>query len=199
MMDILEAVLETMSIRFLRLDGNTNMQVRQTMIDQFSDDESITLFMLSTKAGGAGINLAAANKVIIFDSGFNPQDDVQAENRAHRVGQTRDVEVVRLITRGTIEEQIHALGESKIALDERVAGEGATAAEEKQAERAGEQMVEKMLLESLRKEEDVVRQEDVKQEVPDSEAPTSELDLKDMFKSGLEGAGLKVASKQAQF
>jgi SWI/SNF-related matrix-associated actin-dependent regulator 1 of chromatin subfamily A len=198
MMDILEAVLETMSIRFLRLDGNTNMQIRQTMIDQFGDDESITLFMLSTKAGGAGINLAAANKVIIFDSGFNPQDDIQAENRAHRVGQTRDVEVVRLVTRGTIEEQIHALGESKIALDERVAGEGATAAEERQAEKAGEQIVEKLFLENLQKEEDI-KQEDVKQEVPYSEAPTSELDLKDMFKSGLEGAGLKVASKQAQY
>lgn len=195
MMDILEAVLETMNVKFLRLDGSTNMQIRQTMIDQFTDDESITLFMLSTKAGGAGINLAAANKVIIFDSGFNPQDDVQAENRAHRVGQTRDVEVVRLVTRGTIEEQIHALGESKIALDQRVAGEAATAAEEKQAENAGEQMVEKMFLESLSKPDGV--KEEVKEEVADSEAPTS--DLKDMFKSGLEGAGLKVASKQAQF
>ena len=196
MMDVLEAVLETMNIKFLRLDGSTDMQVRQTMIDQFTDDESITLFMLSTKAGGAGINLASANKVIIFDSGFNPQDDIQAENRAHRVGQTRDVEVVRLVTRGTIEEQIHALGESKIALDERVAGEGATAAEEKQAEKAGEQMVERMFLESLKKEEVDVR---VKEEIPDSEAPTSELDIKDLFKTGLEGAGLKVASKQAQF
>ena len=201
MMNILEGVLETMGIKYMRLDGSTDMNLRQTMIDQFYDDDSITVFMLSTKAGGAGINLAAANKVIIFDSGFNPQDDIQAENRAHRVGQTRDVEVVRLVTRGTIEEQIHALGESKIALDERVAGEGATAAEEKQAEKAGEQMVERMFLDSLNKPEpdgeDV--KEEVKHEVADSEAPTSELDLRDMFKSGLEGAGLKVASKQAQF
>ena len=168
------------------------------MIDQFTDDESITLFMLSTKAGGAGINLAAANKVIIFDSGFNPQDDIQAENRAHRVGQTRDVEVVRLVTRGTIEEQIHALGESKIALDERVAGEGATAAEDKQAEKAGEQMVEKMFLESLNKDKKDAK-EDVKPAVADLEASGADLDLKDMFKNGLEGAGLKVASKQAQY
>ena len=196
MMNILEAVLETMNVKFLRLDGSTDMQVRQTMIDQFTNDESITLFMLSTKAGGAGINLASANKVIIFDSGFNPQDDIQAENRAHRVGQTRDVEVVRLVTRGTIEEQIHTLGESKIALDERVAGEGATTAEEKQAEKAGEQMVERMFLQSLQKEN---IEEHVKEEVPDSEAPTSEMDIKDMFKSELENAGLKVASKQAQF
>lgn len=91
MMDILEAVLETLRIRFMRLDGSTDMQIRQDMIDKFTEDSTITVFMLSTKAGGAGINLACANKVIIFDSGFNPQDDIQAENRAHRVGQTREV------------------------------------------------------------------------------------------------------------
>lgn len=122
MMDILEFVLETLGIRFFRLDGATKIDERQDMIDQFYDEEDITVFLLSTKAGGAGINLACANKVIIFDSGFNPQDDIQAENRAHRVGQKRDVEVIRLVTRGTIEEQIHALGETKLALDDRVAG-----------------------------------------------------------------------------
>ena len=79
--------------------------------------------MLSTKAGGAGINLACANKVIIFDSSFNPQDDIQAENRAHRVGQTREVEVVRLVTKGTVEEQIYALGVSKLELDKMIQGE----------------------------------------------------------------------------
>lgn len=188
MMDILEAVLETLKVKFMRLDGSTNMQIRQDMIDQFTHDESITLFMLSTKAGGAGINLACANKVIILDSGFNPQDDIQAENRAHRVGQTREVEVVRLVTRGTIEEQIHALGESKLALDERVAGEGATAAEDKQAEKVGEQAVEKMFLDSLKRGEE-------KEEGGKADG----MELKDAFKSGLEGAGVRVASKQAQF
>lgn len=122
MMDILEYVLETLGIRFFRLDGSTQTDERQDMIDQFYDEEDITVFLLSTKAGGTGINLACANKVIIFDSGFNPQDDIQAENRAHRVGQKRDVEVIRLVTRGTIEEAIHALGETKLALDDRVAG-----------------------------------------------------------------------------
>ncbi|KAK3719068.1 DNA-dependent ATPase fun30 [Vermiconidia calcicola] len=190
MMDILEAVLETMGIKFMRLDGSTSMQVRQDMIDQFTNDTSIPVFMLSTKAGGAGINLAAANKVIVFDSGFNPQDDIQAENRAHRVGQTRDVEVVRLVTRGTIEEQIYALGESKLALDERVAGEGATAAEDKQAEKMGAEIVEKMFLNKLKEEE-----------TGDSKlaAGAGKTDMKDAFKAGLESSGLKVASKQAQF
>ncbi|KAF2719930.1 hypothetical protein K431DRAFT_103628 [Polychaeton citri CBS 116435] len=147
LMDILEAVLETLNIKFMRLDGSTRMDTRQDMIDQFMTDDSITIFMLSTKAGGAGINLACANKVIIFDSGFNPQDDIQAENRAHRVGQTREVEVVRLVSKDTIEEQIHALGESKLALDERVAGEGLA---DKDAEKEGEKMVQKMFATTLK-------------------------------------------------
>ena len=120
-MDILEEVLQAAEIAFFRLDGGTRIDVRQDLIDGFYADESITAFLLSTKAGGAGINLACANKVVIFDSSFNPQDDVQAENRAHRVGQEREVEVVRLVSRGTVEEQILALGESKLVLDERVA------------------------------------------------------------------------------
>nr|POF25996.1 atp-dependent helicase fft2 [Quercus suber] len=195
MMDILEAVLETLGIKFMRLDGSTRMDLRQEMIDQFYRDHSIIVFMLSTKAGGAGINLACANKVIIFDSGFNPQDDIQAENRAHRVGQTRDVDVVRLVTRGTIEEQIHALGESKLALDERVAGEAASAADEKAAEKSGEQMVERMLLESLQQRQQ--QQQDEKPTTQGKEAGSR--DLKDAFKAGMESSGVKVASKQAQF
>jgi SWI/SNF-related matrix-associated actin-dependent regulator 1 of chromatin subfamily A len=181
LMDILETVLETLDIRYMRLDGSTRMDIRQDMIDKFSSEQDITVFMLSTKAGGAGINLAAANKVIIFDSGFNPQDDIQAENRAHRVGQTRDVDVVRLVTKATIEEQIHALGESKLALDERVAGEGATAGEDKAAEKEGEKAVEKMFLESLKGEAGT----GVKKEEGG--------DLKDPFKKGLADAGLEVA------
>ncbi|EMC94938.1 hypothetical protein BAUCODRAFT_72498 [Baudoinia panamericana UAMH 10762] len=186
-MDILEAVLSTLDINFMRLDGSTKMDVRQSMIDQFTNTD-IPVFMLSTKAGGAGINLAAANKVIIFDSGFNPQDDIQAENRAHRVGQTRDVEVVRLVTRGTIEEQIHALGESKLALDERVAGEGAE--EGKQAEKQGEQMVREMFLDSLNQDKEHTKLE---------ASGNAGADLKEMFKAGMEGAGQRIVSKQAQF
>jgi len=93
-----------------------------------------------------------ANKVIIFDGSFNPQDDRQAENRAHRVGQTRPVEVVRLVTRDTIEEQIFALGQSKLVLDGRVAGD-----EDGGSEDAGEKAVAKMLLEGAKpKAEDVI-------------------------------------------
>ena len=157
-MNILEYVLETLSIRFFRLDGQTKIDERQDMIDQFYEDEGITVFLLSTKAGGAGINLACANKVVIFDSSFNPQDDIQAENRAHRVGQTREVEVVRLVTKGTIEEQIHALGETKLTLDDRVAGEVGGEAEDgmedSKAEKMGKKKVEEMMLEGIKVEKE---------------------------------------------
>ncbi|KAL9614663.1 MAG: hypothetical protein Q9167_000868 [Letrouitia subvulpina] len=151
-MDILENVLETLGIRFFRLDGQTKIEERQDMIDQFHQEEEITVFMLSTKAGGAGINLACANKVIIFDSSFNPQEDIQAENRAHRVGQTREVEVVRLVTKGTIEEQIYALGQTKLALDDRIAGHDAAETEVEdgqQAEKQGAKIVEEMMIKQM--------------------------------------------------
>ncbi|KAK7610039.1 SNF2 family helicase/ATPase [Phyllosticta paracitricarpa] len=136
-MDILEHVLTTLDMKALRLDGSTPIVERQDLINRFNNDPSIPVFMLSTRSGGTGINLACANKVVIFDSSFNPQDDIQAENRAHRVGQIREVEVIRLVTKGTIEEQIHALGESKLALDARVAGEEAVNGEDSDAPARG--------------------------------------------------------------
>lgn len=155
-MDILEAVMENLEMSFFRLDGNTNINERQTMIDQFYREEDITVFLLSTKAGGAGINLACANKVVICDSSFNPQEDIQAENRAHRVGQKREVEVVRLVTRNTIEEQIHALGETKLALDDKVAGVVEEEADGKKAdvkaEKRGAKMVEEMMMGEINKD-----------------------------------------------
>ncbi|KAK4695899.1 hypothetical protein P7C71_g1938, partial [Lecanoromycetidae sp. Uapishka_2] len=151
-LDILEAVLEQLEMTFFRLDGNTKTDERQDMIDQFYREPEITVFLLSTGAGGTGINLACANKVIVFDSSFNPQSDIQAENRAHRVGQTREVEVVRLVTKNTIEEQIHALGETKLALDDRVAGVVEDDAEGRKAEKQGAKLMEEMMIEKLEEE-----------------------------------------------
>jgi SWI/SNF-related matrix-associated actin-dependent regulator 1 of chromatin subfamily A len=147
-MDILEYVLETINMGFFRLDGRTNVEDRQSILDAFYEQTEIPVFMLSTKAGGAGINLACANKVIIFDSSFNPQEDVQAENRAHRVGQTREVEVIRLVTKGTIEEQIYALGQTKLALDQRVVGDDL--ADSKRSEEVGMKVVEDMMAADLK-------------------------------------------------
>jgi SWI/SNF-related matrix-associated actin-dependent regulator 1 of chromatin subfamily A len=97
-MDLLEQALTTLDIGYLRIDGNTPVEARQDLIDQYHSETDIMVFLLSTKAGGFGINLACANKVIIFDSSFNPHDDAQASDRAHRVGQTREVEVIRFVT-----------------------------------------------------------------------------------------------------
>lgn len=119
-LDILETVLSSYKIKFLRLDGSTSVENRQDLIDTFYEDETIPVFLLSTKAGGFGINLVAANNVIIYDQSFNPHDDKQAEDRAHRVGQTKEVTVTRLIAKNTVEENILQLAESKLQLDQSI-------------------------------------------------------------------------------
>ena len=153
-LNLLEPLLDNLNVPFSRLDGDTAISTRQPLIDHFTtSDPPIPVFLLSTKAGGAGINLACANKVVIFDSSFNPQDDIQAENRAHRVGQTREVEVVRLVSKGTVEEQILALGETKIALDEKVAGVG-TEGDEKKADAVGQKKVEELMWQNIKEQEE---------------------------------------------
>ncbi|OSD06773.1 hypothetical protein PYCCODRAFT_1430963 [Trametes coccinea BRFM310] len=124
-LDIIQKVLDIKKVKYLVLTGSTPVDVRQTLVDEFTEDESIPVFLLSTKAGGMGINLTAASVVIMFDQDFNPHNDKQAQDRAYRIGQKRDVEVVKLITKGSIEEDMLALGMTKLALDEAVAGEDA--------------------------------------------------------------------------
>jgi SWI/SNF-related matrix-associated actin-dependent regulator of chromatin subfamily A containing DEAD/H box 1 len=200
-LDILESVFETEDIQFCRLDGSTSIAQRQEYIDEFHNNEELQVFMLSTKSGGTGINLACANKVIIFDSSFNPHDDVQAENRAHRVGQTREVEVIRLVTRGTIEEQIYRLGQSKLALDQLVSG-----GDEKVADEKGMALVEKMLLggpshdvsgavsevDDGGKAEEVGKAEGKKTEESGDATNVEDVDVKNAFLNGLKAAGLNV-------
>lgn len=122
LIELLREVLRLKDIDHRVLMGNTNVAERQDLIDEFNGDASIPVFLLTTGAGGTGINLTAANKVIIFDQSDNPQDDIQAENRAHRLGQTRDVEIVRLIARGTVEELIYKACQKKIELANKVTG-----------------------------------------------------------------------------
>jgi SWI/SNF-related matrix-associated actin-dependent regulator 1 of chromatin subfamily A len=122
-LDILERVLNHINVTFIRLDGGTPVEIRQDMIDKFHNESDITVFLLSTRAGGFGINLACANVVILFDLSFNPHDDRQAEDRAHRVGQTREVDVIRLITKDSIEESIYAVQKTKLALDKHVSSD----------------------------------------------------------------------------
>lgn len=122
-LDIIQTVLDHEKIRYIVLTGSTPVDTRQSLVDDFNEDESISVFLLSTRAGGMGINLTAASVVIMFDQDFNPHNDRQAQDRAYRIGQERDVEVIKLITKDTIEEDMLQLGETKLALDEAVAGD----------------------------------------------------------------------------
>ncbi|KAF8345876.1 SNF2 family N-terminal domain-containing protein [Amanita rubescens] len=147
-LDILQAVLKYKQMDYLVLTGSTPVDVRQTLVDEFAEDSSIPVFLLSTKAGGMGINLTAASVVIMFDQDFNPHNDRQAQDRAYRIGQKRDVEVVKLISRGTIEEDMLRLGQTKLALDEAVAGD----TDDKGGESAPEREMKTSLLRTLRQQ-----------------------------------------------
>ncbi|KNC81943.1 hypothetical protein, variant [Sphaeroforma arctica JP610] len=123
MLDILEDYLEHVGIGYLRLDGQTAVSERQDLIDEFDENEDILVFLLSTRAGGVGINLTASNTVILHDMDYNPHNDRQAEDRAHRVGQTRPVKVIKLVAKNTIDEAILHLANTKLALDQQMKGD----------------------------------------------------------------------------
>ncbi|KAL7846884.1 hypothetical protein SRHO_G00218640 [Serrasalmus rhombeus] len=125
MLDILEVLLRHHKHRYIRLDGSTPMSDRIGLIDQFNTDQDIFVFLLSTRAGGLGINLTSANVVILHDIDCNPYNDKQAEDRCHRVGQTRTVKVIRLISKDTIEDAMLRIGQRKLKLEQDM-----TAAEE---------------------------------------------------------------------
>jgi superfamily II DNA or RNA helicase len=114
MLEILREELATRAIPIRYLTGSTKN--RQAEIDSFMKDSSVTAFLISLKAGGTGLNLTAAERVIIFDPWWNPSVERQAIDRAHRIGQNKSVEVYRLITLGTIEEKIVALQAKKQGL-----------------------------------------------------------------------------------
>uniref|UniRef100_A0A7S2S8M9 Uncharacterized protein n=1 Tax=Mucochytrium quahogii TaxID=96639 RepID=A0A7S2S8M9_9STRA len=106
MLDILEIFLNIHGYKYFRLDGSTKVDARQRMMEKFNRDPRIFTFILSTRSGGLGINLTGADTVIFYDSDWNPSMDAQAQDRAHRIGQTRDVHIYRLICEHTIEENI---------------------------------------------------------------------------------------------
>lgn len=106
MIDLLEEYMWHRKHRYMRLDGSSKISARRDMVADFQSREDIFCFLLSTRAGGLGINLTAADTVIFYDSDWNPTVDQQAMDRAHRLGQTKQVTVYRLICKGTIEERI---------------------------------------------------------------------------------------------
>lgn len=103
-----------------RIDGSVKAEDRNEQIATFNSNPEARLFLLSTRAGGLGINLTAADTVILFDSDWNPQQDLQAQDRAHRIGQTRPVIVYRLATKGTVEQTLLEKADGKRRLEKLV-------------------------------------------------------------------------------
>ena len=132
LLDIMDDFLAFRGYRYFRIDGATPYLARETQIEAFQkEDSEVKIFLLSTRAGGLGINLHTANVVIIYDSDWNPQVDIQAMDRAHRIGQTREVSVYRFITEGTVEEKIAERAAKKLKMDHLVIQKGALASQNK--------------------------------------------------------------------
>ncbi|EJS43823.1 ino80p [Saccharomyces arboricola H-6] len=113
MMDLMEEYLTYRQYNHIRLDGSSKLEDRRDLVHDWQTNPEIFVFLLSTRAGGLGINLTAADTVIFYDSDWNPTIDSQAMDRAHRLGQTRQVTVYRLLVRGTIEERMRDRAKQK--------------------------------------------------------------------------------------
>ncbi|VEN45337.1 unnamed protein product [Callosobruchus maculatus] len=121
LMTIMEDYLSYRGFGYLRLDGTTKAEDRGDLLKKFNDKHSeYFIFLLSTRAGGLGLNLQSADTVIIFDSDWNPHQDLQAQDRAHRIGQQNEVRVLRLMTVNSVEERILAAARYKLNMDEKV-------------------------------------------------------------------------------
>jgi helicase SWR1 len=123
-LDILEQFLNIHGHRYLRLDGATKVEQRQILTDRFNNDPRILAFILSSRSGGLGINLTGADTVIFYDLDWNPAMDKQCTDRAHRIGQTRDVHIYRFVSEHTIESNILRKASQKQMLDDVVIQEG---------------------------------------------------------------------------
>ncbi|WVZ67934.1 hypothetical protein U9M48_016946, partial [Paspalum notatum var. saurae] len=121
MLDIIEDFLFYLGYKYARIDGQTSLSARQESIKEYNRAESETfIFLMSTRAGGLGVDLPGADRVIIYDPDFNPFMDLQAQSRAHRIGQTRPVVVYQLITKCSVEERILQKSKQKLAMENMV-------------------------------------------------------------------------------
>jgi superfamily II DNA or RNA helicase len=122
MLDMIQECFKEWAVKHLRLDGSTPGPDRQELVDHFNQDQSVTAFLISTRAGGLGLNLTGADTVIFYDHDWNPANDNQAQDRAYRIGQTRTVTVYKLVSVGTIEEKIIERQQLKQTLADEVIG-----------------------------------------------------------------------------
>eukprot|EP00746_Dinoflagellata_sp_MGD_P000750 gnl/MRDRNA2_/MRDRNA2_101364_c0_seq1.p1 gnl/MRDRNA2_/MRDRNA2_101364_c0~~gnl/MRDRNA2_/MRDRNA2_101364_c0_seq1.p1 ORF type:complete len:831 (+),score=203.70 gnl/MRDRNA2_/MRDRNA2_101364_c0_seq1:112-2493(+) len=124
MLDILEAYMGWKGFKHVRLDGQVSHDERSRRIEQFKEDSQIKVFLLSSRAGGLGLNLQVADTVILFDLDWNPQNDKQAIARCHRIGQEKEVRVYRLITCSGVERHIERRCKEKLELENKIMGAG---------------------------------------------------------------------------
>jgi len=161
LMTILEDFMAWRGYKYLRLDGTTKTEERGEMLREFNQpDSEYFIFILSTRAGGLGLNLQTADTVIIFDSDWNPHQDLQAQDRAHRIGQKNEVRVLRLMTVNSVEERILAAARYKLNMDEKVIQAGKFDQRSTGSER-------QELLQSILREEE--GDDDEENEVPDDD------------------------------
>ena len=124
MLDILQDYLEYKCLLYERLDGSSRSEERFLSIKNFNKNETTSVFLISTKAGGQGITLTSADTVIFYDNDFNPQNDIQAAARAHRIGQTKPVKIIKLVCKNSVEEIIIARAQKKFQLSSDVLNTG---------------------------------------------------------------------------
>ncbi|KAL8158049.1 hypothetical protein AgCh_002674 [Apium graveolens] len=179
LLDILEDYLMYRGYLYCRIDGNTGGDDRDASIDAFNKPGSEKfVFLLSTRAGGLGINLATADIVILYDSDWNPQVDLQAQDRAHRIGQKKEVQVFRFCTEYTIEEKVIERAYKKLALDALVIQQGRLAEQKTvnkdellQMVRFGAEMV-------FSSKDSTITDEDIDRIIAKGEEATAALDAK---------------------
>ncbi|XP_052188741.1 ISWI chromatin-remodeling complex ATPase CHR11 isoform X1 [Diospyros lotus] len=179
LLDILEDYLMFRGYQYCRIDGNTGGEDRDASIEVFNKPGSEKfVFLLSTRAGGLGINLATADVVILYDSDWNPQVDLQAQDRAHRIGQKKEVQVFRFCTEYTIEEKVIERAYKKLALDALVIQQGRLAEQKTvnkdellQMVRFGAEMV-------FSSKDSTITDEDIDRIIAKGEEATAELDAK---------------------
>ncbi|KAJ1385584.1 SNF2-related, N-terminal domain [Sesbania bispinosa] len=179
LLDILEDYLMFRGYQYCRIDGNTGGEDRDASIEAFNKPGSDKfVFLLSTRAGGLGINLAIADVVILYDSDWNPQVDLQAQDRAHRIGQKKEVQVFRFCTEYTIEEKVIERAYKKLALDALVIQQGPLAEQKTvnkdellQMVRFGAEMV-------FSSKDSTITDEDIDRIIAKGEEATTELDAK---------------------
>ncbi|GJN31896.1 hypothetical protein PR202_gb20351 [Eleusine coracana subsp. coracana] len=179
LLDILEDYLMYRGYQYCRIDGNTGGEDRDASIESFNTPGSEKfVFLLSTRAGGLGINLATADVVVLYDSDWNPQADLQAQDRAHRIGQKKEVQVFRFCTEYTIEEKVIERAYKKLALDALVIQQGRLAEQKTvnkddllQMVRFGAEMV-------FSSKDSTITDEDIDRIIAKGEETTAELDAK---------------------